>query len=842
MTSFSDKIQGRLLTLAALFMGLFALALTLAPAARARSWQTDYRWDHWLGYFVWLGGFWMLHRASRHWLPQRDAYLLPLIAALSGWGLLTIWRLTPYYGLRQTIWLALGLIIFNLGLRLPPDLKFLQRYKYIWLTGGLLLTALTLIFGTNPMGYGPRMWLGCCGVYLQPSEPLKLLLIVFLAAYFANWQGLLAASHKLQAASGKPQVTSHRLPNASHKRTVAKGEALPTTHSTLLATLQVLIPTGIMTGLALLLLVVQRDLGTASIFIFIYAVMVYLATGWRWVPLISAGVLGAAGALGYLLFDVVRLRIEAWLNPWLDPTGRSYQIVQSLLAVANGGIFGRGPGMGNPTLVPVSHSDFIFAAIAEETGLIGGLGLLLLIGFFVHRGLRIAIWAENPFKQMLAAGLTAFISAQSILIIGGNLRLLPLTGVTLPFVSYGGSSLLVSLLTGLLLLLMSAPTGDRQAQLEESQPLNLSSDRPRSAVSVPITYLSGLLLSATLLAALAAGWWGYLRGPDLLTRSDNPRRAIADREVYRGSLLARGDLILAETSGKVGALTRQYSTPGLGPITGYNHPVYGQSGLEASLDPTLRGVEGNDPWLVWWHHLVYGQPPPGLDVRLTLDPQLQALADDLLNGHSGALILLNAESGEILVMASHPGFDPNLLDENWETLIQDPRAPLINRVTQGSYPTGNLRGLPFMQAAASPEVARLSLRLPLAESNFPTESTLIEAAFAAASLSNGGLRPAARLALSYRHPEQGWLVFSPLGTLTRLLPLSEADALATANQSADLGFWQITEVPAEEDLTWYLAGTLPDSRGVPLTLALVLEEDDPALAQEIGQAVLVGEK
>ena len=202
-----------------------------------------------------------------------------------------------------------------------------------------------------------------------------------------------------------------------------------------------------MTGIATLLFLVQRDLGTATIFIFLYSAMVFLATGWRWVPAASLGTLFGAGVLGYLVFDVIRLRVDAWINPWLDPAGRSYQIVQSLLAVANGGIFGRGPGLGNPSLVPVAHSDFIFAAIAEEGGLISVIGLFTLIGFLIYRGLRTAILASDNFRRYLAAGLTAFLAAQSVLIMGGNLRLLPLTGVTLPFISYGGSSLLVSFLS-----------------------------------------------------------------------------------------------------------------------------------------------------------------------------------------------------------------------------------------------------------------------------------------------------------------------------------------------------------------------------------------------------------
>jgi cell division protein FtsW (lipid II flippase) len=811
----TDSLQSRLLLLAAVFLGLFALALSLSPAARARSWQVDYRISHWLAYAVWLIGFGVAHRQSRRCLPQRDPFLLPIVALIAGWGLLTVWRLTPTFGLRQTVWLAVGLLLFTLGLRLPSDLRFLRRYKYLWLTGGLLLTALTLLFGTNPLGEGPRLWLGCCGLYLQPSEPLKLLLVVYLAAYFADWQMVMFERLALK--------TDRKTSPAAPRRSFFPAHFLP-----LPPHLQILVPTGIMTGLALLLLLVQRDLGTASVFIFLYTVMVYLAAGWWAVPLAGAGILGAGGVLGYLLFDVVRLRIDAWLNPWLDPAGRSFQIVQSLLAVANGGLLGRGPGLGSPSLVPVAHSDFVFAAISEETGLVGALGLFFLLALLVHRGISAALRAADAFHRSLAAGLTAFLAAQSVLIIGGNLRLLPLTGVTLPFVSYGGSSLVVSFLVALLLLQISQQSDEpKPAPHSPAQMLRANASR------ASVLYLASFLLIALLAAALTTGWWAYWRGPALLARTDNPRRALADLSVRRGALLARTDEPLAESTGAPGEYRRTVYASALGSILGYTHPVYGQSGLEASLDPYLRGLQGNDPFTVWWHHLRYGTPPPGLDVRLTLDPALQQSADELLGQHSGALVLLNAKTGEVLVMASHPTFDPNQLDQEWEQLIQAPRSPLINRATQGSYPTGNLAGLLFPDLSAAPITA---------------SAAPLDVALAAAALSYDGSLPAARLALAYRAPSGDWVLLPAQGTPRTLLDPAAAAQIARSllPQSDQTGsaFWQAVAVPAGEQITWFVAGALPANagaagQGIPLALALVLEESNRALAEAIGQAILL---
>ncbi|MEJ5202093.1 MAG: FtsW/RodA/SpoVE family cell cycle protein, partial [Anaerolineales bacterium] len=435
-------------------MFLNAIVLTLSPSVRLHSWDVDYRWAHWLGFTVWLVGFSLIHRLFSRKIPERDPYILPVCAMLSGWGLLTIWRLDNNFGWRQTLWLGICLLAIWAGLRIPNLLILLRRYKYLWLTSGLLLTALTFFFGTYPEGIGPRLWLGCCGIYLQPSEPLKLLLIIYLAAYLAD-----------------------RLPISFNLA-------------------QLLIPTLVLVGIALLILLAQRDLGTASLFLVLYFIIIYLASGsWR-VLLLGLGTIMIAGIAGYLMFDVIRLRIEAWLNPWLDPSGRSYQIVQSILAMAAGRVFGRGLGLGNPALVPISHSDFIFAAIAEESGLAGSLGILLLLGILTIRGILIALKAPNNYQRYLAAGLSAYLATQGILIIGGTNRLFPLTGVTLPFVSYGGSSLLTAFLSILILSRISSHS--------ELQPAPLPQSRP-------YLFLGAVTLTSLAVLGLINGWWSIVR-------------------------------------------------------------------------------------------------------------------------------------------------------------------------------------------------------------------------------------------------------------------------------------------------------------------------------------------
>ncbi len=797
-----NSIQSRLLRWAALFLFAYSATLTISPAVRERTWDVDYRLSHWIGFIVWGLVITIAHRAANKHLPEHDPYILPAAALLSGWGLLTIWRLDETFGLRQTIWLAISVLVFNVALYRQQNLKLLRRYKYVLLSGGLFITALTLIFGTNPMGSGPRLWLGCCGVYFQPSEPLKLLLVIYLSAYLADRAGV----------------------------------SLISSRSTLL------FPTLIVTSLALSLLLVQRDLGTASIFICIFTVIIFFVTGKRRVLISAVLLLTLALSVGYFFINVIQIRVDGWLNPWNDPSGNSYQIVQSLLAVANGGTIGRGPGLGSPLLVPVAISDFIYAAIAEETGLAGSIGLLALIWLILARGLIASLRATDRFRRYLAAGIVTYLGIQSLLIIGGNLRLLPLTGVTLPFVSYGGSSLLTSFIALFILLVIS--------NVEDNEPAPLEDQRPYS-------FLGGMLALGLAACALTTAWWAVIRAPDLLNRTDNPRRSISDRYVPRGELLDRNNEPINVTEGESGTYARMYLYPDLAPITGYTHPVYGQAGLEATLDDYLRGLQGNPASIIWWDRLIYGTPPPGLDVRLSIDLVLQAKADELLGEHHGAMLLMNAETGEILAMASHPAYDPNNLDAEGDALTQNPSAPLVNRATQGLYPIGTAL-LPLMRAKfgeTQPTISDLKLyyeTLGLYQTpainmpaSFDAENSLVndlrmsplQAGLAAALLSNRGIMPAPRIAVAVNTPQQGWVVLSEETQPVEVIQPEAANDAALSFIVEGQPYWSHVSQANVDDktiVTWLLAGTLPDWGGTPLAVVVVLEEDNTVLTENIG--------
>ncbi|MFQ5575856.1 MAG: FtsW/RodA/SpoVE family cell cycle protein [Anaerolineae bacterium] len=363
------------------------------------------------------GGDFLLRRR----LPKASPFLLPAVSLLSGLGLLMVARLAPGFLARQTVWLAVSTAALLAVTLIPTGLGWLRRYKYTWLMAGLALLAATLIFGVNPSGVGARLWLGTAGVYIQPSEPLKILLVVFLAVYLSD--------KRRQIIEVEARLGRWRLPHPAY-----------------------LGPMLTMWGFSIILLFWQRDLGAALLFFCTFLAMLYMAVGQLRYVALGAALLLLAGLLGYRLFDYVALRIEGWWNPWLDSTGRSFQIVQSLLAFASGGLFGQGLGQGLPTAIPVVHTDFVFAAIGEEYGLLGALAVLLCFGIIVRQAFEIALNSRTHFQQLLAAGLGFVLGFQALVISAGALKLIPLTGVTLPFVSYGGSSLLTSfIMVGLLI-------------------------------------------------------------------------------------------------------------------------------------------------------------------------------------------------------------------------------------------------------------------------------------------------------------------------------------------------------------------------------------------------------
>lgn len=416
----ADRLHILLLAFAAISVcaGTTAISLTRPP-----------RPEIWLSLVVWIACALVGETVLNRCLPRRDRLLFSLAIFLSGWGLVAIQRLAPPFADRQTIWLAIS-VAAMLGVAVfPQPLRWLRVYRYVALAGALLLLSATIVFGSNPSGFdfAPRLWLSLGIVYLQPSEIMKVILVAFMANYLAEQSTAFPAR---EIASGAGHAISPRLVG----------------------------PMLLMWLLSLVILVWQRDLGAAMLFFAVFLLLLYLTSGDRRVLIGGALLAVLATVVAYHLFDVVKLRIDIWLDPWTEADGRAYQIVQSLMAFGAGGIFGAGVGLGSPGYIPVVHSDFVFAALAEEWGLLGVICVLSCFAALAFRGLTIGLThSGRAFHRLLAVGLTMMLVAQALMIMAGVLKLMPLTGVTLPFISYGGSSLLVCfIMIGLLLRLSAA--------------------------------------------------------------------------------------------------------------------------------------------------------------------------------------------------------------------------------------------------------------------------------------------------------------------------------------------------------------------------------------------------
>jgi cell division protein FtsW (lipid II flippase) len=307
---------------------------------------------------------------------------------------------------------------------LLPSIDWLGKYRYTWLVAGVCVLAITIVFGIDPNQSGTRLWLGFGGYYFQPSEIMKIVMAVFFASYLAEKRALI-----------------------THAPVRVGNISLPP--------LVYLAPMVAVWMLSMGLLVWQRDLGAALLFYLVFLAMLYVATGRAYLgPGLLFLFVGAIVAYG--LFDHVQLRTRVWLDPWPYAAEDGYQIVQALNAYAAGGVIGAGLGYGYPEYVPAVHTDFVLAALAEELGLTGALAIVGLYIALVHRAFRIALRAPGDFSGLLAVGLAATLGIQAIVIVAGTLRLMPITGITLPFMSYGGSSIVANFVMIALLLRISA--------------------------------------------------------------------------------------------------------------------------------------------------------------------------------------------------------------------------------------------------------------------------------------------------------------------------------------------------------------------------------------------------
>ena len=328
-----------------------------------------------------------------------DHYIFLITTMLLSIGVIMIYRINPALGMKQVIWIGIGILMFFISYFVVKNIKGWRDWTNIYFITSIILFVSTLLLGTNKKG--STNWIEIGRFSFQPTEIIKLLLIFLIASYYTNYE-----KYK------EKKYGSYYL-------------------------------TGIV-YLFIGFLFLQKDLGTVLIFYAIFIALQFIYEKNRRLILYNILIFAAAGIAGIFLFDHVKIRFQIWLNPWKYIDNKGYQITQSLFAIATGGFFGTGIGLGHPDFIPEVYTDFIFSAICEEMGIFTGMGVIMLFLILVYRGFKIAISQGDKFFRIVALGISILFGIQSFIIFGGVLKLIPLTGITIPFVSYGGSSMLSS--------------------------------------------------------------------------------------------------------------------------------------------------------------------------------------------------------------------------------------------------------------------------------------------------------------------------------------------------------------------------------------------------------------
>lgn len=671
----SRRTTELLLLIAAAFPVTLLYAMYVVTTGAALSFQTL---AVPLGLFA---AFAAAHIGVRIFAPGADPAILPVVFTLSGIGITFVTRLQPDASLGQVIFLFLGVALMVGTLAVVKNLEVIKRYKYVLGIAGIILLVLPMFIGTEI--YGSKLWIKIGGFQFQPGEFAKVLIVLFLAGYLAENRELLSISNRT--------VLGIKFPR-----------------------LRLLYPLFIVWGVCLLVVAFERDLGSALLFYTIFLIMLYVATGRVSYVIIGLALL-AIGAFGmYQIMSHVQVRVAIWLDPFSDAQNLGYQIVQSLFSLADGGLAGVGIGKGMADIIPVVASDMIFAAIGEEMGLLGGSAVLLLFMLFAVRGLTTAARAKSDLAAFSAAGLTAAISFQAFTIVGGVTKLIPLTGVTLPFMSQGGSSLLASfVIVGLLLRAGDEATGRSTEIANTSTDLASAGyrttvrgshmrrpalDTPESGLLGRVALANRLTRTVFLFTALFAVLIGNITYIQVIKASEyqdmpsNNHTINKARYIKRGSIITADGLTLAESIQQAdGTYARSYPNGNLAAhVVGYYSQQYGTMGIENTQNDTLTGSKDYSSWQNALNSLA-GISEPGNSVQLTIDSRIQRAAEQALAGRVGAIVALDPRSGAVLAWASAPTFD----NTNIQAAIEDANASggadtsMYDRATLALYTPGS---------------------------------------------------------------------------------------------------------------------------------------------------------
>lgn len=621
-----------------------------------------------------FGTFAIAHLAVRKWAPGADPAILPVAFALSGIGIAFITRLAPEMASRQVIWLFASVVCMIFVLVFMKRVDRVADYKYTLMFFGVLLLLSPMLPGIGTSISGSRIWLHVGSFSFQPGEIAKILIVLFLAGYLAQNREMLSIF--------TVRIGPFHFPD-----------------------LRTLLPLLLMWGLSMVVVIFETDLGSALVLFMVFLSMLYVATGKKSYVVVALALAAVGAVFLYSAFGHVQVRVSTWLDPFADATGTGYQLCQAIYSMADGGLFGVGIGNGLCDQIPVVESDYIFAAIAEESGLLGAAGLLLLYVCFAVRGILTAARAKSDVSSFIACGLTTSIVLQAFFIVGGVTRLVPLTGITLPFVSQGGSSLLASFIAvGILLKCGDEGTGVNSEVTSATTSLHTNSTLGRVALGKRLTHLiwflallfAVLIANLTMLMIVNADYY-----QNLPTNNHTAQRQ-AERE--RGTISTADGTILAQSiDNGDGTYTRVYPAgPLAAHVVGYSSAKYGTSGIEAAANDTLTGTQNYASWTDVINDYA-GVTTAGNDVTLTINAKVQQAAQDALDGYKGACVVLDPETGAVLAMASSPTYDASQFDS---LLSSDSNSDaLYNRATQALYAPGSAFKIVTLSTALQNNIA-----------------------------------------------------------------------------------------------------------------------------------------
>lgn len=631
-----------------------------------------------IGIFV---AFVIAHLAVRKFAPGADPALLPLSFALSGIGICFVERLAPDSAMSQVLWLFVGVACMVLVLAFIRNLDRVAKYKYTFMVVGFLLLLSPLIPGIGWGGEdtGSQIWLRVGAFSFQPGEIAKIVIVLFLAGYLAQNREMLSVFTW--------RVGPFNLPD-----------------------LRTLLPLLLMWGMALIIVVFEKDLGSALVFFFVFLIMLYVATGKKFFLAVGLVLIALGGVGAYLAFGHVQVRVDTWLDPFADAQNTGYQLTQAIYSIADGDLFGVGIGRGLAEQIPVVESDFIFADIAEEIGLLGAAGVLLLFLSFAIRGFVTAARAKSDVSSFVAVGLTSIVVLQAFIIVGGITRLIPLTGITLPFISQGGSSLLASfIIVGFLLRCGDEGTGVGTEIASATSSLHANSVLGRVSLGKRLTHamfifstLFVLLVgNLTLIMVVQANYYQNMPG--------NNHTLAKEARTERGTISTYDGVVLAQSvQQEDGTYERVYPAGNLAShIVGYASTQFGTSGIEAAENDTLKGQQNFASWTDVLNSLA-GIGGAGNDVTLTLNSKIQQAAQDALSGYSGACVVLDPDTGAVLAMASSPTYDAADFAEEIEKANANPdgESTLWNRAIQTLYAPGSTFKIVTLATALEDGVAK----------------------------------------------------------------------------------------------------------------------------------------